>query len=102
MSILKKPRPRKQTIMVAQIHATIVPQGHLPTLSGHGHDGLYPTELAPLQHHTIIEKIHYRYNLDNYKPITFANAFYKLWTSSLAVLATDYIIEGHKNISPEQ
>jgi hypothetical protein len=29
--------------------------------------------------------------LDNYRPITLANAFYKLWTTYIVTLATDYI-----------
>jgi hypothetical protein len=28
--------------------------------------------------------------LDNYRPITLANALYKLWTTCIVILATDY------------
>jgi hypothetical protein len=39
--------------------------------------------------------------LDNYRPITLANALYKLWTICIVILATDYI-ESRKILSPEQ
>ena len=39
--------------------------------------------------------------LDNYRPITLANAFYKLWTTCIVTRATDYI-EARKILSPEQ
>jgi len=39
--------------------------------------------------------------LDNYRPITLANALYKLWTTCILILATDYI-ESRKILSPEQ
>ena len=39
-------------------------------------------------------------NLDNYRPITLANRLYKLWTTCLTILATDYV-EFHKIASPE-
>ena len=39
--------------------------------------------------------------MDNYHPITLANTQYKLWTTCIVVLATDYI-ESRKNLSPEQ
>ncbi len=39
--------------------------------------------------------------LDNYRPITLANAIYKLWTTCVVILATDYI-ESRKIMSPEQ
>ena len=39
--------------------------------------------------------------LDNYRPITLARALYKLWTTCIVTLATDYI-ESRKIISPEQ
>ena len=39
--------------------------------------------------------------LDNYRPITLANAIYKLWTTCIVILATDYI-ESRKILSPEQ
>jgi hypothetical protein len=29
--------------------------------------------------------------LDNYRPITLANALYKLWTTYIVMLATDYV-----------
>ena len=37
--------------------------------------------------------------LDNYRPITLANALYKLWTTCIVILATDYI-ESRKILSP--
>jgi hypothetical protein len=39
--------------------------------------------------------------LNNYRPITLANALYKLWTTCIVILATDYI-ESRKILSPEQ
>ncbi len=39
--------------------------------------------------------------MDNYRPITLANALYKLWTTCIVMLATDYV-ERQKNLSPEQ
>ena len=39
--------------------------------------------------------------LDNYYPITLANALYKLWTTCIVIFATDYI-ESRKILSPEQ
>ncbi len=39
--------------------------------------------------------------LDNYRPITLANALYKLWTTCIVILATVYI-ESRKILSPEQ
>jgi hypothetical protein len=38
--------------------------------------------------------------LDNYRPITLASALYKLWTTWIVMLATDYI-ESRKILSPE-
>jgi len=40
-------------------------------------------------------------NLDNYCPITLANALYKLWTTCIVIFATVYI-ESRKILSPEQ
>jgi len=39
--------------------------------------------------------------MDNYRPITLANSLYKLWTTFIVILATDYI-ESRKILSPEQ
>ena len=39
--------------------------------------------------------------LDNYRPITLANTLYKLWTTCIVMLATDYV-ENRKFLSPEQ
>ncbi len=39
--------------------------------------------------------------LDNYMPITLANALYKLWTTCIVILATDYT-ESRKILSPKQ
>ncbi len=39
--------------------------------------------------------------LDNYRPITSVNALYKIWTTCIVTLATDYI-EARKILSPEQ
>ena len=39
--------------------------------------------------------------MDNYRPITLASALYKLWTTCIAILATDYIAS-RKILSPEQ
>jgi len=39
--------------------------------------------------------------LDNYRPITLANALYKLWNNCIVALATDYI-ETRKILSPEK
>jgi hypothetical protein len=41
------------------------------------------------------------YNLGNYRPITLANALYKLLASCLTILAMDYV-DAHKINSPEQ
>ncbi len=38
--------------------------------------------------------------LDNYRPITLANALYKLWTTCVVTLAIDYI-EARKILSLE-
>jgi len=38
--------------------------------------------------------------LDNYRPMTLANVLYKLWTTCIVTLATDYI-EARKILSPE-
>ena len=38
--------------------------------------------------------------LDNYRPITVANALYKLWATCIVILATNYI-ESRKIMSPE-
>ena len=39
--------------------------------------------------------------MDNYRPITMANALYRLWTTCVVALSTDYI-EARKILSPEQ
>ena len=39
--------------------------------------------------------------LENYRQITLANALYKLWTTCIAMLASDYV-ESRKILSPEQ
>jgi hypothetical protein len=39
--------------------------------------------------------------LENYRPITLANALYKLWTTCIVMLASDYV-ESRKMLSPEQ
>ena len=39
--------------------------------------------------------------MDNYRPITLANAIYKLWTTCIVILAT-YYIDSRKILSPEQ
>ncbi len=55
-----------------------------------------------LQSHTILlYKKGDPSRLDNYRPITLANALYKLWTTCIVILATDYI-ESTKILSPEQ
>jgi len=55
-----------------------------------------------LQSHTILlYKKRDPTRLDNYRPITLANALYKLWTTCRVILATDYI-ESRKILSPEQ
>jgi hypothetical protein len=55
-----------------------------------------------LQSHTILlYKKGDPTRLDNYRPITLANALYKLWTTCIVILATDYI-ESRKILSPEQ
>ena len=55
-----------------------------------------------LQSHTILlYKKGDPTQLDNYRPITLANAIYKLWTTCIVILATDYI-ESRKILSPEQ
>ena len=37
--------------------------------------------------------------LDNFRPITLANAIYRLWATCIVILATDYI-ESRKILSP--
>jgi hypothetical protein len=60
------------------------------------------TPPAWLQSHTILlYKKGDSTLLDNYRPITLANAIYKLWTTCIVILATEYI-ESRKIISPEQ
>ena len=55
-----------------------------------------------LQNHTIIlYKKGDPTRLNNYRPITLANALYKLWTTCIVILATDYI-EYRKILSPKQ
>jgi hypothetical protein len=55
-----------------------------------------------LQNHTILlYKKGDPTHLNNYRPITLANAIYKLWTTCIVILATDYI-ESRKILSPEQ
>ena len=55
-----------------------------------------------LQSHTILlYKKGYPTRLDDYRPITLANALYKLWTTCIIILATDYI-ESRKILSTEQ
>ena len=55
-----------------------------------------------LQSHTILlYKKGDPTRLDNYRPITLANALYKLLTTCIVILATDYI-ESRKILSPEQ
>jgi hypothetical protein len=41
-------------------------------------------------------------DLTNYRPIALAFALYKLWTSCLNILASDFIVEAHKVLSPEE
>ena len=55
-----------------------------------------------LQSHTILlYKKGGPTHLDNYRSITLANAIYKLWTTCIGILATDYI-ESRKILSPKQ
>ena len=55
-----------------------------------------------LQSHTILlYKKGDSTRLDYYRPITLANALYKLWTTCVVILATDYI-ESRKILSSEQ
>ena len=56
--------------------------------------------LTPEPHHPPLQKRDPT-RLDNYRPITLANALYKLWTTRIVILATDYI-ESRKILSPEQ
>ncbi len=61
--------------------------------------GFTPPSL--LQSHTILlYKKGGPIRQDDYRPITLANALYKLWTTCIVILATDYI-ESHKILSPE-
>ena len=39
--------------------------------------------------------------LENYRPITLANALYNIWTTCIVMLASDYV-ESRKILSPEQ
>ena len=60
------------------------------------------TWITRLQSHTIL--LYQKGDptrMDNYRPITLANALYKLWTTCIVILATDYI-EPRKILSPEQ
>jgi len=60
------------------------------------------TPLTWLQSHTILLYIKGDpTRLDNYRPITLANALYKLWTTCIVIFATDYI-ESRRILSPEQ
>jgi hypothetical protein len=45
------------------------------------HNGHHPIQLAPIKHYLAIQK-NDPYNLDIYRPITLANALYKLCTSN--------------------
>jgi hypothetical protein len=60
------------------------------------------TPLIWLKSHTILfYKKGDPTRLDNYRPITRANALYKLWTTCIVRLVTDYI-ESRKILSPKQ
>ncbi len=63
------------------------------------------TRIAPpswlLSHTILLYKKGDPATLDNYRPITLANALYKLWTTCIVMLATDYM-ESRKILSPEQ
>ncbi len=56
---------------------------------------MYITGISPpswLHSHTILlYKKGDPATLDNYRPITLANALYKLWTTCIVMLATDYV-----------
>jgi hypothetical protein len=52
-------------------------------------------------HTTLLYKKGDPATLDNYSPITLANALYKLWTTCIVMLATDYV-ESRKIRIPEQ
>ena len=55
-----------------------------------------------LHSHTILQyKKGDLVTLENYRPITLANALYKLWTTSIVMMASDYV-ESRKILSPEQ
>jgi len=60
------------------------------------------TPLSWLQSHTILlYKKGDPTQIDSYRPITLANALYKIWATCVVILATDYI-ESRKILSPEQ
>ena len=56
--------------------------------------------MAPQPHHPPLQKGD-PVTLVNYRLITLANALYKLWTTCIVMLATDYV-ESRKILSPEQ
>ena len=56
--------------------------------------------MATEPHHSPLQKRD-PIRLDNYRPITLANAIYKLWTTCIVILVTDYI-KSRKILSPEQ
>jgi len=61
--------------------------------------GITPTLLK--SHTILLYKKGDPTRLENYLPITLANALYKLWTTCIITLATDYI-EAHKILGLEQ
>jgi len=71
-------------------HAPGIPRGSptlLPSLIHHGNN---TPLLAQQPHHPLIQKEESA-TLDNYHPITLANALYNLWTAYIVMIATDYI-----------
>ena len=62
--------------------------------------GLHPPQWLK-SHIILLYKKREPTRLDNYRPITLANALYKLWTTYISTLTTDYI-ESCKILSPEQ
>jgi hypothetical protein len=91
---------RRGTRICVEAYAPGISRGHPSPLSSNG----YYWDHSPswLQSHTILlYKKGDPTRLDNYRPITLANALCKLWTTYIVILDTDYI-ESHKIPSAEQ
>jgi hypothetical protein len=63
--------------------------------------GITPPSYLHISHTILLYKKSDPVTLENYRPITLANALYKLWTTCIVMLASDYV-ESRKIPSPKQ